>query len=80
MMQTQDVINVKNLRKYYDSVKAVDGISFTMKTGEIFGMVGPNGFGPTTQGGLGPPFASGIPSPRFAGLRQNFGLRPLGIS
>ena len=48
MMQTQDVISVKNLRKYYDSVKAVDGISFQVQAGEIFGMVGPNGSGKTT--------------------------------
>ena len=48
MMKTQDVISVKNLRKYYDSVKAVDGISFQVQAGEIFGMVGPNGSGKTT--------------------------------
>jgi ABC-2 type transport system ATP-binding protein len=47
-MQTQDVIRVKNLRKYYSSVKAVDGISLQVQAGEIFGMVGPNGSGKTT--------------------------------
>lgn len=48
MVQTQDVIRVENLRKYYGTVKAVDGISFKVKAGEIFGMVGPNGSGKTT--------------------------------
>ncbi len=48
MVHTLDVIRVENLRKYYDSVKAVDGISFKVKAGEIFGMVGPNGSGKTT--------------------------------
>jgi len=48
MMQTQDVIHVTNLRKHYGSVKAVDGISFKVQAGEIFGMVGPNGSGKTT--------------------------------
>jgi len=47
-MQTQDVIRVKNIRKYYSSVKAVDGISLHVQAGEIFGMVGPNGSGKTT--------------------------------
>lgn len=41
-------ISVKNLKKYYGPVKAVDGISFEVKTGTIFGMLGPNGAGKTT--------------------------------
>lgn len=43
MNQDRRAIVVKGLRKSYKSVKAVDGISFHVHTGEIFGMVGPNG-------------------------------------
>lgn len=42
------VITVENLRKTYESITAVDGISFEVYRGEIFGMVGPNGAGKTT--------------------------------
>jgi ABC-2 type transport system ATP-binding protein len=42
------VIEVKNLKKYYKEIKAVDGISFEVYENEIFGMVGPNGAGKTT--------------------------------
>lgn len=41
-------IIVQGLKKYYGSIKAVDGINFQVKSGTIFGMLGPNGAGKTT--------------------------------
>ncbi|AEH50452.1 ABC transporter ATP-binding protein [Pseudothermotoga thermarum] len=42
------VIAVKELKKYYGQVKAVDGISFEVEEGTVVAMLGPNGAGKTT--------------------------------
>ena len=48
-MSIENVIEVKNLEKIYRSgTHAVKGISFNVKKGEIFGMLGPNGVGKST--------------------------------
>jgi ABC-2 type transport system ATP-binding protein len=47
-MTTHPVIEVSGLRKSYGGRAVVDGISFTVGEGEIFGILGPNGAGKTT--------------------------------
>ncbi|HPD06644.1 MAG TPA: ABC transporter ATP-binding protein [Candidatus Bipolaricaulis sp.] len=41
-------VEVRDLRKDYGAQKAVQGISFDVREGEIFGLIGPNGAGKTT--------------------------------
>lgn len=42
------MLKVENVTKYYGDFKAVDNLSFTVKKGEIFGLLGVNGAGKTT--------------------------------
>ena len=47
-MNTPDIVTVTNLSKNYGDFIAVNGISFSIRRGEIFGFLGPNGAGKTT--------------------------------
>jgi len=42
------MLNVKNISKTYDDIKALDNLSFQVNDGEIFGLLGINGAGKTT--------------------------------
>jgi len=45
---SQPLLKVSDLRKSYGAIRAVDGVSFEVQPGEIFGVIGPNGSGKTT--------------------------------
>ena len=44
----QPVLKVTGLKKAYGAIQAVGGVSFEVRPGEIFGVIGPNGSGKTT--------------------------------
>ena len=49
MVESDALVTVSNLTKVYkDGYKAVDGLSFQVKRGQVLGLLGPNGAGKTT--------------------------------
>ena len=65
------VIEVNELKRTFGDQKAVDGLTFTVEPGEVFGLLGPNGAGKTTTVRL----LNGI-LPPSAGMARVFGLDP----
>lgn len=43
-----NIIEVQGIKKYFGKIRALDGVSFQVQRGEIFGFLGPNGAGKTT--------------------------------
>ena len=43
-----DLVQIENLVKHFGPIKAVDGISFSVRRGEVLGFLGPNGAGKST--------------------------------
>jgi len=48
LTNNQPVLKVTGLKKAYGAIQAVGGVSFEVRPGEIFGVIGPNGSGKTT--------------------------------
>jgi len=70
-MIDESIISVRDLKKYFGEVKAVNGVSFDVHKGEIFGLLGPNGAGKTTTIKL----LLGLLEP-IEGVISIFGLNP----
>jgi len=79
------MIEVRELEKRYGDVRAVDGVSFEIHSGEAFGLLGPNGAGKTTTilmivGALAPDRGevrlNGRSDPTQVDVRRGVGMAP----
>ncbi|MDA3779057.1 MAG: ABC transporter ATP-binding protein [Bacteroidales bacterium] len=48
----EKALQINNLSKNYNNIKAIEDISLTIKKGEVYGLLGPNGSGKTTTLGI----------------------------
>ena len=48
MNKTKNILEIKNLKKYYGNIRGVEDVSITLKIGEAYGFIGPNGAGKST--------------------------------
>lgn len=69
------LLEVKGVSKSFGGLRAVDGVSFEVREGEIFGLIGPNGAGKTTCFNL----ISGVLKPDSGEIRLG-GVRIDGLS
>jgi ABC-2 type transport system ATP-binding protein len=83
------VLNLDNVRKSYGKLVAVDGLSLSIRKGELFGLLGPNGAGKSTSvslavGLLAPDSGTitieGYGDPRDARVRQKIGVAPQALA
>ena len=74
-----------HVEKSYGAVKALDGLSLSVRAGEVFGLLGPNGAGKTTALGVacglvrpdaGRVDVAGEGSPELPAVRRRLGLAP----
>ena len=66
-----DIIEAHDLRKKFGDINAVDGITFAVNKGEVFGFLGPNGAGKTSTMKM-----IACVSPRTSGTIRVFSLDP----
>lgn len=64
-----DILSVRNLKKHFGGVKAVDGCSLKIDAGTVVGLIGPNGAGKTTMFKLISGFEGGSGEIMFKGRR-----------
>ncbi len=83
------MLRLSNLRKRYGDTVALDGLSLTVRRGEILGLLGPNGAGKTTAvhvavGLLAPDTGEvsieGLGSPRTPEVRRHIGVAPQALA
>jgi ABC-2 type transport system ATP-binding protein len=81
-MTTPYLLAAEGLKKHFQHVKAVDGISFGIRPGQCFGLLGPNGAGKTTTlemlEGIQPPTAGRVlfrDRPLDRAFREQIGIQ-----